>query len=213
METTMRYLGFALLFFVSQPGIAEKIDPRTCRTIVDRDERLACFDRAYFGDEEKKVTDQSPTEQSRLKKNKRGEDVPSLSAEPQPIEGGVMTERRQSPQPSLESPQPSLESPQPSLESPQPSLESPQPLKSQKKSRSLFGLTEQAVIHGRIAKMSNKNQQRMAFKLDSGDIWVQSSPRNLPFKVGDQITIKSGRLGGFILRNQSGTTTRVVPAD
>jgi len=192
METTMRYLGFALLFFVSQPGIAEKIDPRTCRTIVDRDERLACFDRAYFGDEEKKVTDQSPTEQSRLKKNKRGEDVPSLSAEPQPIEGGVMTERRQSPQPSLES---------------------PQPLKSQKKSRSLFGLPEQAVIYGRIAKMSNKNQQRMAFKLDSGDIWVQSSPRNLPFKVGDQITIKSGRLGGFILRNQSGTTTRVVPAD
>jgi hypothetical protein len=185
METTMRYLGFALLFFVSQPGIAEKIDPRTCRTIVDRDERLACFDRAYFGDEEKTVTDQSPTEQPRLEQNKQVEVVPSPSAEPQPIEGGVISERQQSPQPS----------------------------KSQTKSRSLFGLPERAVIDGRIAKMSNKNQQRMAFKLDSGDIWVQSSPRNLPFKVGDQVTIKSGRLGGFILRNQSGTTTRVVPAD
>jgi len=175
----MQYLGLAVLLFVSQSSFAEKIDPRTCRTIVDRDDRLACFDRAYFGDEDPLAPQQDPVEQSQKNANQRVQMTPSPRQTVKSVEAGSSSQRPEK----------------------------------QKKKRSLFSFPEQEVIESKITKMSNRNQQRMAFKLESGEIWVQSSPRNLPFKVGDHITIKSGRLGGFILRNQSGTTTRVVPAD
>jgi hypothetical protein len=31
----------------------------------------------------------------------------------------------------------------------------------------------------------------------------------LPFKAGDKVTIKSGRIGGYIMRSASGTSSRV----
>ena len=30
---------------------------------------------------------------------------------------------------------------------------------------------------------------------------MQSTPRTLPFKSGDKVTIKSGRIGGYIMRS------------
>jgi hypothetical protein len=49
----------------------------------------------------------------------------------------------------------------------------------------------------------------MVFRLENGQIWMQSSPRNLPFAVGNKVAIKSGRIGGYIMRSESGTSTRV----
>ena len=60
-----------------------------------------------------------------------------------------------------------------------------------------------------IEAIRSRDQQKMVFRLANGQIWGQSSPRNLPFKVGDEVTVKSGTIGGYIMRNDGGTSTRV----
>lgn len=60
-----------------------------------------------------------------------------------------------------------------------------------------------------IAAIRARDQQKMVFRLDNDQIWMQSSPRALPFKVGDTVTVKSGTIGGYIMRNEGGTATRV----
>ena len=60
-----------------------------------------------------------------------------------------------------------------------------------------------------IAAIRSGSKQRMVFRLDNGQIWMQTSPRELPFSVGNKVAIKSGKMGGFIMRSESGTSTRV----
>ncbi len=60
-----------------------------------------------------------------------------------------------------------------------------------------------------IAAIRSGGKQRMVFRLDNGQIWMQTSPRELPFSVGNKVAIKSGKMGGFIMRSESGTSTRV----
>ena len=64
------------------------------------------------------------------------------------------------------------------------------------------------IVSRLIGKFSGWDGQTV-FKLENGQIWMQSSPRDLPFKEGDRVTIKSGTIGGYILRSESGTSTRV----
>ena len=73
----------------------------------------------------------------------------------------------------------------------------------------LFGARDNYVVNAKIKAILNGDQQKMVFLLDNGQIWLQSSPRNLPFHKGDDVTIKSGTMGGYILRTISGTSTRV----
>ena len=60
-----------------------------------------------------------------------------------------------------------------------------------------------------IKQVINKDRKKMVYLLDNDQIWLQSSPRNLPIHEGDTVTIKSGFMGGYILRNDKGTSTRV----
>ena len=73
----------------------------------------------------------------------------------------------------------------------------------------LFDSQDQPKIETKIAAIRSGGQQRMVFRLENGQIWMQSSPRNLPFAVGNKVAIKSGRIGGYIMRSESGTSTRV----
>jgi hypothetical protein len=61
-----------------------------------------------------------------------------------------------------------------------------------------------------IEAIKAESQKKMVFRLANGQIWLQSTPRELPFSEGDVITVKSGKLGGFVLRNEQGTSTRVT---
>ena len=60
-----------------------------------------------------------------------------------------------------------------------------------------------------VMDILNKDQQKMAFLLSNDEIWLQDAPRNLPIYRGDEVTIKKATLGGYIMRNNSGTSTRV----
>lgn len=73
----------------------------------------------------------------------------------------------------------------------------------------LLDWKETQSFESEIAAIRSGGQQRMVFRLDNGQIWMQTSPRELPFSVGNKVVIKSGRIGGFIMRSESGTSTRV----
>ena len=73
----------------------------------------------------------------------------------------------------------------------------------------LFDWKSQPEVETEIAAIRSGSKQRMVFRLANGQIWMQSTPRALPFKAGDKVTIKSGRIGGYIMRSASGTSSRV----
>lgn len=52
-------------------------------------------------------------------------------------------------------------------------------------------------------------KQKMVFQLENGQIWLQSSPRPLPFKEGDLVTVKNATFGGYFMRSEKGVSTRV----
>ena len=73
----------------------------------------------------------------------------------------------------------------------------------------LFGWTDQIDLDTEIVAVRRGNQQRMVFRLANGQIWMQNNARDLPFSVGDKVTIKNGRIGGYMMRSDAGTSTRV----
>ena len=75
--------------------------------------------------------------------------------------------------------------------------------------RGLFDFSDSIDLDSQIVAVRSGDQQRMVFRLANGQIWMQNSPRNLPIKSGDQVNIKSGFLGGYMLRTENGTATRV----
>jgi hypothetical protein len=68
---------------------------------------------------------------------------------------------------------------------------------------------ESIEITATIKEVIDKDRKKMVFLLDNDQIWLQTSPRNLPIRQNDKVTIKSGFIGGYILRNEKGTSTRV----
>lgn len=77
----------------------------------------------------------------------------------------------------------------------------------------IFDWPEKVNIKSKIAAVRSKDKQKMVFRLENGQIWMQSSPRELPIREGDEVTIKSATIGGYILRTSSGTSTRVQRID
>lgn len=60
-----------------------------------------------------------------------------------------------------------------------------------------------------IKNLERTEGRNTSFVLANDQVWQQDSPRTLPFRVGDAVTIKSGTFGGYFLRNDAGTSTRV----
>jgi hypothetical protein len=77
------------------------------------------------------------------------------------------------------------------------------------KSRGLFSASENLVINSKLTSIRDRDKQKMVFRLENEQIWLQDSPRSLPFREGDDVTIKSATIGGYILSNNKGVSTRV----
>ena len=73
----------------------------------------------------------------------------------------------------------------------------------------MFARAEKVEFSSVIRTIRAEGEQRMVFLLDNEQIWMQSSPRYMPFKEGDKITIKSGLVGGYMMRNENDVSTRV----
>ena len=81
------------------------------------------------------------------------------------------------------------------------------------KRRGMFDKRDEVIITSIIKEVMKRDRKKMVFQLDNGQVWIQSSPRDLHIRAGDQVTIKSGLIGGYILRNSAGTSTRVKLID
>ena len=157
----------SLALSVSANSYAEQTSQ--CSQIVDRAERLECFDREFPNDIEPSTKPQPSAKASQATAVRAADPVSNVI---------VADESRQE----------------------------------AKKKLSLGGLFDwksQPEFETEIVAIRSGSKQRMIFRLANGQIWMQSTPRTLPFKSGDKVTIKSGRIGGYIMRSASGTSSRV----
>ena len=66
-------------------------------------------------------------------------------------------------------------------------------------------------IVARVTAVSAQPQGEFVITLDNDQVWVQKRPEaNVRPKVGDEVTIKAGLLGSFLLVTKSGRSTRVA---
>lgn len=83
------------------------------------------------------------------------------------------------------------------------------PTSESKRTGGMFSRSEKVEFSSTIRTIRDEDDQRMIFLLDNEQIWIQAAPRFIPFKEGDVVTIKSGLIGGFTMRNEKDVTTRV----
>lgn len=73
----------------------------------------------------------------------------------------------------------------------------------------MFSKKAQVNISSRLKSVRDQDKQKMIFLLENDQIWIQDSPRSLPFAKGQEVTVKSGTVGGYSLSNEEGLATRV----
>ena len=78
-----------------------------------------------------------------------------------------------------------------------------------RKPEGLFAKPTEASLQSRVKTVRQRDKQKMVFLLENDQIWMQSTPRNLPIHMGDIVTIKNTRFGGYMMTTDRGTSTRV----
>lgn len=73
----------------------------------------------------------------------------------------------------------------------------------------MFSKKDKVNISSRLKSVRDKDKQKMIFLLENDQIWIQNAPRSLPFATGQDVSIKSGTVGGYSLSNAEGVSTRV----
>jgi hypothetical protein len=73
----------------------------------------------------------------------------------------------------------------------------------------LFDQDERVDLTSTITHVHAKAQQKMVFQLENKQVWMQSVPRLLRIREGDQVTIENASVGGYMMRTDRGVTTRV----
>ena len=67
---------------------------------------------------------------------------------------------------------------------------------------------KQPTMQATIVEVRNRDRQKMILLLDNGELWLQTTPRSLPFHPGDTVNIHPGTMGGYIIRNSKGVSSR-----
>ena len=165
----MKRLFFLILVTPFIGGGISAEEALLCPEILDKKERLECFDREF--PIRKKTIPEKADEVSVTPDAKKPKDIEKVRPSAEPPAAKSFKER---------------------------------------KSRSLFDWGDGEEFKTEIAAIRAGSNQRMVFRLKNGQIWMQSSPRSLPFKEGDSVVIKTGVIGGYIMRSTSGVSSRVT---
>ena len=177
----MKYLPFLLLFF-SFSVFGETA--QECAKLVRTDDRLACFDKLFPSKTDKMI--ESETVQKK-----------QPSADSRNFTDSSTREVAKTTQDELTRPDKSKIDGEDERNSLGFSLSK------------IFNRDPGGDFQSRITELKAGNSQKMVFLLENSQIWLQDSPRTLPFRVGDTVKIKKGLLGGYTMRSKSGTSTRV----
>ncbi len=179
----MKYLPFLLLFF-SLSVFGETA--QECAKLVRTDDRLACFDKLFPSKNEKMIESETVQRQQ----TSDGRRTRELQAEPSISETETTRDEIARSDKSATKPRDVQDSQGFSL-------------------GKIFNRDPGTDVESRIKELKAGNSQKMVFLLENNDIWLQDSPRTLPFRVGDTVKVKKGLLGGYTMRSESGTATRV----
>ena len=197
----MKYVLFILLLLTS-PAYAE--NGPNCSSIKDRNDRLACFDRLF------PIAPETPKQKA---PSTDGPQTTQTAAPVTPAQQPATPEK--SPISSSEGVPVTAQSPSAPAVAEPPVVTETDKNKKQSFTKNLLRKTkrmfdrESLEITATIIEVIDKDRKKMVFLLDNDQIWLQTSPRNLPIRQDDKVTIKSGFIGGYILRNEKGTSTRV----
>ena len=185
----MNYALSFLLVLLSITAVAQQApatEPQNCVLVENARERLACYDRTFSRDGSTplpKITSEVIA-------------PPAAVTSPAPRAPG-QTEVQREPRSATQADRTA------------PAARKGAPGSEGNRSKPLFDWGEKVDFSAKIKSVRAKGEQRMVFLLDNDQMWMQSTPRYVPIKEGDTVTIKSGTIGGFIMRNQNETSTRV----
>ncbi|MEM9622278.1 MAG: hypothetical protein AAF993_11545 [Pseudomonadota bacterium] len=184
-------LSFAALTVEGQAQTSED-----CAQIENARERLACFDRAYPRNPDKPAVLPQITDQPiRAPGSSAAPAAPAQpSTPPPPVPAAAPTGEADSADATSSTGNADLA-----------------PIRDggAGKSKSMFDRGEKIDFTATVAAVLSRDKQKMVFRLDNEQIWIQDSPRPLPIREGDVVKITSGIVGGFLLRTEGGTSTRV----
>ena len=60
-----------------------------------------------------------------------------------------------------------------------------------------------------VTKIGHNSRNALVFYLDNDQAWHQTSPKAFTIREADNVTIRRGRMGGYILTTERGGSTRV----
>ena len=183
------FVGFMLCLASGiVPSHASEVN---CAQIENARARLACFDTQYPRDANKPNVIPRPPAPSVQKQPQQSS--PSNVAQPTPGPGASQS---------------GASSQQTQQSNPQAADQAP--IYGGKSSKSgLFGNRVEVDFASKIVGVKAELNKKMVFRLENEQIWVQHSPRELPIKKGQTVTIKSGTIGGYFLHTEDGVSTRV----
>ena len=183
----MKYLVFVLFFF-SLSASGESAEE--CAQMARTDDRLACFDQLFPSESDSKNQTEILEEQVvaptavKMEGRKKMADKGSMGSAEAKNSRDLLLKNKKTAKPENND------------------------LKGFSLGK-IFSRNTQHDITTTIKALKAGNSQKMVFLLENDEIWLQNAPRTLPFREGDTVTLKSGFFGGFIMRSEGGTSTRV----
>ncbi len=151
-----------------------------CSKIEDAAERLACYDRQFRRQEREDVRDPVPVVAPQ----------PVPAPPPPDVVSGGAADEASAPEPAAAQRDGAAAGKPPARET-------------------TFLGDEKVDLSSTIKAILAGEKQKMVFQLDNNQIWIQATPRPLPFREGDRVTIRNALLGGYFMRSEKGLSTRV----
>ena len=192
-------LMWLMLTFSAGGGQAARAAEVDCAEIEDPGQRLACYDRRF------RRPPAGPESQAAGTTGEEGEDVETAAQEaalPTPTEGTAADKAMSKPAATVPV------APPPPARAEEPALATERKASESEPERTFLG-DEKVNLTSTIKAILAGEKQKMVFQLDNNQIWIQATPRPLPFKEGDRVTIKNALLGGYFMRSEKGVNTRV----
>lgn len=177
----MKYLiGVCLTLCLTTSHLAWAEEVRvSCSQIADATERLACFDRTFPSASTTDAPQSKPVDAIESRTV-----IPDSPAQPRAATTEVVEA--------------------PALPAPPAQVDTEGLSKG-----GMFAAKPKTAISSKLKSVRDADKQKMIFLLENDQIWLQDSPRSLPFSKGQDVTIKSGTIGGYLLSNEEGVSTRV----
>ena len=161
------------------PISAVAAEVEDCSRIENQSERLACFDRRFPNSDR---GDLKPVQTESERTTEK-------------TESATTTESASASEPVAATPQ----------AAPAPAREEP----AEVSQGVMFGKDPVINLTATIKALRRSDTQNMVFLFDNDQIWMQITPRVLPYHEGDKVTIENGFMGGYFMESSSGVITRV----